>query len=316
MGKAGLYARLIFAIALLFAIIYALLLLIAYVFGYGQPIVFAVLAVIIIAIQYAVSPKIVEVSMKVKYKSREEAPKIYAMVEKLASKAGIPMPKVGISEIDVPNAFAFGRSVKDGRVCITRGLLNRLNDEELEAVLGHEISHLKHRDMVVITMLSVIPLISYLIFWSFLWSRGRRDGSATLIAFLAFAIYFISNLIVLYVSRIREYYADYGSAEVTGKPHALASALYRITLNTVEISPEKIKKVEGMKAFFATDPSTAKKDVFDLKKADLNLDGHLDAYEVKVFAEKAKIGTRDKLMEIFSSHPNVVERIKSLAEIK
>ncbi len=309
-----LYARLAFAIALLFAVIYALLVLIAYVFGYAQPVFMAVLAFIIVAAQYVVSPKIVEMSMKVKYIDRKDMPKLYEMVKKLAMEANIPMPKVGISNIDLPNAFAFGRSARDGRVCVTKGLLKILNDEEMEAVLGHEISHLKHRDMVVITMLSVIPLISYLIFWSFLWNRRR--GEATLIAFAAFGIYILTNFIVLYVSRIREYYADYGSSEITKKPYALASALYRITTATTLLPREKIKSAEGMKAFFATDPSKAKRDLIDLREADLNMDGHLDEYEVKYFSSRAKASRADKIMEIFSSHPNVIERIKRLAELK
>ena len=312
--RLALYIRLAFAIMLLFAIVYALLVLIAYFAGYAQPIVLAILAFIIVLIQYMVSPKIVETTMRVKYISREDNPKLYGMVERLAKEAGIPTPKIGISMLEIPNAFAFGRSKRDGRVCVTKGLLRILNDEELEAVIGHEISHIKHRDMVVITMLSVIPLLSYLIFWNSLWGRRRGEGAA--IAFVAFLVYLISNLIVLYVNRIREYYADYGSAILTKKPHALASALYRITLSTSGLPKEKIKEAEGMKAFFATDPSTSRRDIFDLKQADLNLDGHIDEYEMKMFAERAKISTTDKLMEIFSSHPNVVNRIKKLAAIK
>ncbi len=312
--RLALYIRLAFAIMLLFAIVYALLVLIAYFAGYAQPIVLAILAFIIVLIQYMVSPKIVETTMRVKYISREDNPKLYGMVERLAKEAGIPTPKIGISMLEIPNAFAFGRSKRDGRVCVTKGLLRILNDEELEAVIGHEISHIKHRDMIVITMLSVIPLLSYLIFWNSLWGRRRGEGAA--IAFVAFLVYLISNLIVLYVNRIREYYADYGSAILTKKPHALASALYRITLSTSGLPKEKIKEAEGMKAFFATDPSTSRRDIFDLKQADLNLDGHIDEYEMKMFAERAKISTTDKLMEIFSSHPNVVNRIKKLAAIK
>lgn len=308
-----LHARLALAIALLFALVYGLLVVIAYLAGYAQPVVMGVLALFIVLLQYLASPKIIEVTMRVKYIHREDMPELYGMVERLAEKAGIPMPRVGIAQVDVPNAFAFGRSTGDGRVCVTRGLLNVLNDEELEAVLGHEISHLRHRDMVVLATLSVIPLISYFIFWSFLWSRRR--GDATLIALAAFGVYILSNFLVLYVSRIREYYADFGSAELTGKPHALASALYRITAATTSLPRERVRQVEGMKAFFATDPSRARADVSDVTKADLNMDGHLDEYEVRVFASRAQPSRSDKIMELFSSHPNVVERIKRLAEV-
>ena len=315
MSTLWLHARLAIAIAVMFALIYGFITLIAYLLGFAYPLSLAIFAFLIMLIQYITGPKIVEMSMRVRYIKREENPRLYDMVERLSGAAGIPMPKVGISRIQVPNAFAFGRSRKDGRVCVTEGLLKRVNDEELEAVLGHEISHLRHRDMVVITTLSVVPLICYIIFWSFLWGRGRRDEGA-IIAIIAFFLYMLSNLIVLYVSRIREYYADYGSVELTGKPYALASALYRITLDSSRIDKSELKKVEGAKAFLATDPSTARRDVADLRKADLNLDGHLDMYEVEKFAKEAKVTTTDKILEIFSSHPNMVDRIKKLASVK
>ncbi|MEM2935336.1 MAG: zinc metalloprotease HtpX [Candidatus Thermoplasmatota archaeon] len=309
----ALYTKLAIAIALLFGIIFGLLTLIAYIAGYAQPLIIAFIALFVVVLQYLISPKIVEFSMKVRYVSEQEMPKLHEIVERLAEKASIPKPKIGVSDIDLPNAFAFGRSKKDGRVCVTRGLLEILNDEELEAVIGHELSHIKHRDMIVITLLSVIPLISYYIFWSTLYGRDRNKAS--LISGLAFGIYFISNLIVLWMSRLREYYADYGSYNLTGKSHPLASALYRITINTSHIPSVKLKSVEGVKAFFATDPSTARSDINDLRNADLNLDGHLDEYEIKHFSERAKATTFEKIMEIFSSHPNVVDRIKRLAEL-
>jgi len=316
MSRLWLYGRMAMAMFVIFALLYGFMVMLAYIFGfYGQIqfIILGLLAFMFIFLQYWLSPKIVEATMRVRYVDENEMPWLHEMVEKLSQRAEIPKPRIGISEIDIPNAFAFGKSKRDGRVCVTRGLLRILNREEMEAVLGHEISHIKHRDMIVITMLSVIPLLSYLVFWNSLWSRDRRNGG---IAIVAFAIYIITNLILLYINRIREYYADYGSAEITQKPHALASALYRITLATNGLPLEKIKRVEGMKAFFATDPSKARHDIIELRKADLNMNGHLDEYEVKVFASRAKAGKFDKIMEIFSSHPNVVDRIKKLAEIK
>lgn len=313
MRVAWLYARLTLAIALLFGLIYGLLVLVAYVMGYGQPIFIGLMAIAIVVLQYIISPKIVELSMRVKYIKSEDNPKLYAIVQRLATDAHMPMPRVGISELGIPNAFAFGRSKQDGRVCVTRGLLSILNDEELEGVIGHELSHIRHRDMIVLTMLSVIPMIAYFIFWSFLWQRRRSE--ATLVAIAAFGLYFISNLLVLYVNRIREYYADIGSFELTGKPQALASALYRITIATSSINPEKMKQAEGMKAFFATDPSKAKQDIIDFRQADLNMDGHIDEHEMKMFAARAKTTYSDKILELFSSHPHVVARIKRLAEM-
>ncbi len=310
-------------VLLLFAVIYALLIVIATFTGVGTPIVYALLAGGLVAVQFFIGPKIVEKTMHVRYVSETEQPELHRMVTELAMKAGIPKPKVGISEIAIPNAFAFGTSKRKARVCVTRRLMQMLSRDELEAVLGHELSHIKHHDMVVITALSVIPMICYFIYFSFFWSGlfggGGRDREGALpmmaIALIAFALYFISNLIVLYGSRIREYYADAGSAELTKKPHELASALYKMIHGSAGLKQEKVKKELGsMRAFFATDPITARGDLKDLSAADLNRDGKIDAYELKLFAERARVSRADRLMEIFSTHPNPVSRVKRLGE--
>ena len=310
-------------VLLLFAVIYALLIVIATFTGVGTPIVYALLAGGLVAVQFFIGPKIVEKTMHVRYVSETEQPELHRLVTELAMKAGIPKPKVGISDIAIPNAFAFGTSKRKARVCVTRKLMQMLSRDELEAVLGHELSHIKHHDMVVITALSVIPMICYFIYFSFFWSGlfggGGRDREGALpmmaIALIAFALYFISNLIVLYGSRIREYYADAGSAELTKKPHELASALYKMIYGSAGLKQEKVKKELGsMRAFFAADPITARGDLKDLSAADLNRDGKIDAYELKIFAERAQVSRADRLMEIFSTHPNPVSRVKRLGE--
>lgn len=323
MRTAGLTIRMGLSVVLLFAVIYALLVVIATFVGAGTPIVYALLAFVIVAVQFFIGPKIVERTMHVRYVTESEQPELHRMVDELAMKAGIPKPRVGISEISVPNAFAFGTSEKTARVCVTRRLMEMLDRDELEAVLGHELSHIKHRDMVVITALSVIPMICYFIYISFFWSgifggggRSREGGVPMMaIALIAFVVYFISNLIVLYVSRVREYYADAGSTELTKKPHALASALYKMIYGSARAKPEKIKKELGsMRAFFAADPMTARNDFQDLRAADLDRNGSIDAYELKMFAERAKANRADRLMELFSTHPTPVSRVKRLGE--
>ena len=194
--------RLYLAIAFLFGLLYVIVTLIGTFFHFGGPTLFALLAIAIVLGQYFLGPKLVEMSMRVRYVSPQEAPKLHAMVEDLAFKAGIPKPKVGISEINIPNAFAFGRSKGDGRVCVTRGILRLLDEGELRAVLGHELSHIKHRDMAVITMVSAVPLIFYYIFISMLFSGGRND-EAGVIGLAALVGYFIGQLIVLFISRVR-----------------------------------------------------------------------------------------------------------------
>jgi heat shock protein HtpX len=323
MRTAWLKIRMGLSIVLLFAVIYALLAVIATFVGGGTPIIYAVLAFGVVAIQFFIGPKIVEWTMHVRYVSEAEQPELHRIVSELAMKAGIPKPRVGISEVPIPNAFAFGTSKRTARVCVTRGLMEMLRRDELEAVLGHELSHIKHRDMAVITALSVVPMICYFIYVSFFWSGifggGGRDREGTLpmmaIALIAFVVYFISNLIVLYASRIREYYADAGSAELTRKPQALASALYRMIYGNARARPDTVRKEMGsMRAFFVADPVTARGDLKDLSAADLDKNGSIDAYELKIFAERAKASRAARLMEIFSTHPNPVSRVKRLGE--
>jgi len=274
-----------------------------------------------VLLQYAIGPKIVEWSMRVKYVSEQEYPKLHQMVAELAQKAGLPnTPRIGISQLPIPNAFAFGRTKKGSRVCVTKGLLELLNEDELKAVLGHEISHIKHRDVAVITILSVIPMICYMIYVSFLWGgMGRRDrdsGGAIAIGILALVVYFITSLLVMYGSRIREYYADQGSAELGNQPHYLATALYKLTVSTARIPKRALKQTEGMKAFFINDPSRALYEIRELKDIDLDMSGTIDQNELMMLSiKKVKLKTGDKLLEVLSTHPNVVKRIKHLASL-
>ena len=328
MRMVGLTLKMGLCVALLFAVIYALLVVIVFFVGEGMSgmsmaILCALLAVVIVSFQFLIGPKIVEKTMHVRYVSEAEQPELHRMVTELAMKAGIPKPKIGISEIAIPNAFAFGTSKRKARVCVTRKLMQMLNRGELEAVLGHELSHIKHRDMVVITALSVIPMICYFIYMSFFLSSifggGGRDREGALpmmaIGIIAFFVYFISNLLVLYGSRIREYYADAGSVELTRKPHELASALYKMIYGSAGLKQDKVKKELGsMRAFFAADPLTARNDLKDLRAADLDKDGKIDAYELRAFAERARVSRTDRMMEIFSTHPNPVSRVKKLGE--
>lgn len=309
--------RLWLAMILLFGLLYMIVTLISYYLGFGGPLIYAIFAFVIILAQFMLGPKMVELTMRVKYVSEIEAPRLHQMVEDLAMKAGIPKPKIGISEINIPNAFAFGRSKKDGRVCVTRGILNLLDGEELQAVLGHEISHIRHMDMAVMTLLSVVPLICYYIFISTLFSGGTRDreGGAALIGIAALAGYLIGNLLVLFVSRVREYYADYGSVELGGEPHKLASALYKLVYGSAAVNKDELKEVEGLKAFFVNDVSDARNEIADLKQVDLNMDGVISESELSQLKyTKTRISSADKLMELFSTHPNMVKRIRRLAE--
>lgn len=306
--------RLYLAIALLFFLLYVIVTLVGYFLGFGGPTLYAILAIVIILGQYLLGPKLVEMTMRVRYVSPKEAPKLHAMVDDLAMKAGLPKPKVGISEVNIPNAFAFGRTKKDGRVCVTRGILNILDEGELKAVLGHELSHINHRDMAVITLISAVPLIFYYIFISTLFSGG--DDDAGVIGLVALVGYLLSELVVLFVSRIREYYADQGSVELGNPPHELASALYKLTYTSAAADKKAVKEVEGVKAFFVNDITSAGNVVSDLKELDLDMDGSISESELEELKySRTKISAGSRVMEILSTHPNMVKRVKRLSEM-
>ena len=316
----GLKPRMFLLIALLFGILYGVFTGIGILTGYGSAVLYIIIAFVFLGIQYLVSPFIVSRTMRVKWVSEKEAPELHRMVAELAEKAHVPKPKVGISQLAIPNAFAFGRTQRDGRVCVTQGLLNLMSKDELKAVLGHEISHVKHRDMVIMTLLSGVPLVMYWIALSMMWggvSGGRRQGGgyAALIGLGAFALYFLTNLLVLYGSRIREYYADLGSVQLGSMPHHLASALYGLVYGNARFKGrEELKRVEGVKAFFLNDPSRSWREIRELTQIDLDMSGTIDYDELmEVRQKEVRLSRTDKLMELFSSHPNTLKRIKHLS---
>jgi heat shock protein HtpX len=310
-----LQVRLYLLLGAMFAIVYAVIVVGASAIGISGIMFYTLLAVGLLFLQFMIGPKLVEFSMKVKYVSEAEYPKLHAMVTELASAAGIPKPRVGVSPLPIPNAFAFGRWGSDGRVCVTEQIIRLLSEKELRAVIGHEISHLKNRDVMVITMLSVIPMVLWYVAWSFMFSRRSRDNTV-LLGIGAFALYFITNLLVLYGSRIREYYADLGSVKLGNAPHHMASALYKLVYGSARIPKESLKQIEGYKAFFASDPSRAMTELKELKQIDLDMSGTIDQAELLALrSQEARIGTSDKLMEIMSTHPNMVKRVKHLSEL-
>ena len=317
-----LQTRMYLLVALMFGILYGVITGVGTWIGEGSAITYVILAIVFLGIQYLISPAIIGWSMKIKWVSEKEEPDLHHMVTELADAAHIRKPRVGISQLDIPNAFAFGRTRGGGRVCVTRGILRLLNRDELKAVLGHEISHIKHRDMVIITLLSAIPLIMYWIAFSMMFSGafgGRRQGGgyAALIGLGAFLMYFITNLLVLYGSRIREYYADLGSVRLGNTPHHLATALYKLVYGNARMrNSEQLKKVEGVKAFFINDPSRAWSEIKELSQIDTDMSGTIDYNELMDLRQKeVRLGSGAKMMELFTTHPNMLRRIKHLSTL-
>jgi heat shock protein HtpX len=312
--------RMYLLVAVLFGILYGVIVGVGSLLGVGGVIPYLLLAFVFLGIQYLVGPSLVAWMMKVKWVSEKEAPELHQIVAELAEKTHLPKPRVGISEINIPNAFAFGRTQRDGRVCVTRGILNILNRDELKAVLGHEMSHLKHRDMVVITLLSAIPMVLYYLAFSLMWGGmgGRRQGGyAALIGLGAFVLYFITNLLVLYGSRIREYYADAGSVQLGNQPYQLATALYKLSYNDARYKGKaELKKVETVKAFFVNDPSRAWYEVRELSQIDRGKKGVISYDDLADLRQKQiHLSFGQKLGELFTTHPNMLKRVKQLSTL-
>ncbi|MDD4362947.1 MAG: zinc metalloprotease HtpX [Atribacterota bacterium] len=317
--------KILILIALMFSILYGIIAGVGAYLGAGSINTYLILAIGITFFQYLIGPSLVSAMMKIKWVNETEEPELHKIVEELADKAGIPKPKIGISQMAIPNAFAFGRTLKDSRVCITLGIRNLLNEEELKAVLGHEIAHVKHRDMILITVLSVIPLVLYWIAWRMMWGnmfrRRENGGASALIGLAAFAMYFITNLLVLYGSRIREYYADQGSVQLGNSPHQLASALYKLVYSSAHFKGNKkgvqeLREVEGLRAFFLNDVAKADQDIKELKELDKNLSGSIEEKELNELRDKQiEISQSEKIMELFTTHPNMLKRIKALSAL-
>jgi heat shock protein HtpX len=222
----------------------------------------------------------------------------------------------------MPNAFAFGRTSKDGWVCVTQGILDLLSKDELRAVLGHEMSHIKHRDMMIMTLLSAIPLVMYWIAWGtmfrgMLGGRGQSGVIAIVIGMGAFVLYFITNLLVLYGSRIREYFADKGSVELGSEPHHLATALYKLVYSNARFKGrQEVKQMEEVKAFFVNNPTRGWSEIKELSQIDFDMSSTIDSYELMELRSKSiKLSSADKMMEILGTHPNMPKRIKRLSSL-
>ena len=322
----GLQTKMWLLVVLMFGILYGVITGVGSYMGVGSASTYIILAVLFMGFQYLIGPSLVSKMMRVKWVSEKEEPELHRQVAELAQKAGIPRPKVGISQLSIPNAFAFGRTISDGRVCVTQGIQRLLSKDELKAVLGHEISHLKHRDMMIMTLLSVIPLMLYWLAWSMMWGGmfgGSRQGGgyAGLIGMGAFLLYFLTNLLVLYGSRIREYYADERSVRLGNAPHYLASALYKLVYGSAQArrtaqGEEELRRVGAVRAFFLNDVEKAWYEIRELRGVDRDLSGTIDQNELLVLrSKKVKLSGAEKIMELFTTHPNMLKRIRHLAAL-
>jgi heat shock protein HtpX len=296
---------------------------ILYLVGSFNLIALAFMVIVFNLIQWLIAPYMIKAIYKAREVTLSESPKLYGMVERLSTRTNLKMPKVMVANIPIPNAFAFSSPFSGGNVAVTKGLLNELEEEEVEAVIGHELGHLKHRDVQIMMFVSVLPAIFYFLGYSMMmsaWfggSRQRNGGGsgALLIGFVSMAIYWILTLFVLGLSRLREYYADQHSISIVDDgSRKLSEALAKIVTSSAKAKRQRRyreKQPTGLSSFktlFIDDTDRSEKDLMEIAqyrrfKPDQDL--------VREVISR-KISTMDKMLEFLSSHPNIVKRLKAL----
>ena len=256
----GLVSRMlatVFLLGLLYVLFVAVLIAV-----HVNVVLIAVIAIGFFLIQYFASDRIALFSVGGKIVTPEEAPELHGIIDRLCALADMPKPVVAIADTDMPNAFATGRSPKRAVVCATTGIMRRLDNDELEGVLAHELSHVAHRDVVVMTVASFLGVLAGIItrfaFYSEMFGGGRRndrDNSAGLVVIVmvaSAAVYAVSFVLIRTLSRYRELAADRSGALLTGRPSSLASALVKVTGDMGRIPTNDLRRVEPINAFFFT----------------------------------------------------------------
>jgi len=280
----GLRARMGLSFVIL-GILYVVFLSILNYLGVGY-IPLAIIASVMILAQWYFSDKIVLWSSGARIVSKEESPRLHEIVERLSTNNGLPKPKVAMVSSNVPNAFATGKSPKSSLVAVTAGLMDLLDDDELEAVIGHELTHVRSRDVLVLTLASVFSTVAWYLmqfgFYGGLQARNRNSaGSGAIVLIVAIVTWVVSFLIIRAISRYREYSADRGGAIMTGKPDKLATALLKISGKIKVIPPNELKNVQKLNAFFIIPALSS-----------------------------------DSIANLFSTHPPVEKRVEKLNNMK
>jgi heat shock protein HtpX len=275
------------------------------------------ITLVFVLIQWAISQGIIRWSSKLRYLKPGENPFLETTVRELCQKSGVPMPALAVSPDRSPNAFVFGRSRKSATLAVHVGLLEQLNRDEIRGVLAHEVGHLKHNDMAVMTVVSVVPILAYMLARSVLFSGGRRSkdsGALIAAAVIGFIVYVVSQLMILRLSRQREFYADAFSAVATNDPHSLSSALAKITYG-LSISKDQ---PGAARSFYIGDPQTAKLEIASImqnkNRYDLDGDGVLDEKELMLAMEDD--AKRTRRVQAFRTHPSTFRRIQNLKEME
>ena len=283
-ADAGLNARMMLSFVIL-GVLYIVFLSMLHYLGVGY-IPLAIIASAMILAQWYFSDKIVLWSSGAKIVSKEEYPRLHEIVERLSTNNGLPKPKVAMVNSPVPNAFATGKSPKSSLVAVTTGILDLLDNDELEAVLGHELSHVRSRDVLILTLASLFSTVAwYLVRFGLfggLQARNRNTaGTSAIVLLVAITTWVVSFLIIRAISRYREFSADRDGAIMTGKPDKLASALLKISGKIKVIPPKELENVQKLNAFFIIPALSG-----------------------------------SSIANLFSTHPPVEKRVQRLTEMK
>ncbi len=280
-ADAGLQARMLLTLFLLGAVYVVLM---AALFGAGaNGVTIAVVAGLLFLFQLFASDKIGLRAMGAQEVSPREAPELHAMIERLCVQADMPKPKVAIARTSMPNAFAMGRSKKSATVCCTTGIMEILSPAELEGVLAHELAHIRHRDVVIMTIVSFFASIASMILqFGFFFGGGDDDENPGFLALVlvSLMVYVVSFFLMMALSRYREFAADRGAAEITRRPSALASALMKINGTMQRIPQQDLRAHSELAAFYISPP------------------------------------TKQSVFALFSTHPPMDRRIAALARLE
>jgi heat shock protein HtpX len=285
---AGLSARMTLTMFILGALYVVFFIVLYNLFNFGLGAIVAIMGGLAF-LQYFTSDKLALRASGAKVVTREQAPELHDMVERLAAMADLPKPRVAIIPTDIPNAVATGRSPKKSVVAVTEGLWRRLEPREVEGVIAHELTHISNRDVTVMTIASFFAMVAAMLtriaLYTGMFSGGNRDSNNSapvwLIMFLVSMVtYVVSWILIQTISRYREYAADRGAALITGAPEYLMSALQKISSQMTRIPQRDLREVAGMNAFFIIPTSV-----------------------------KRTAG------ELFMSHPPLEKRLRALAEI-
>jgi heat shock protein HtpX len=264
-------------------------------------------------LQWLIAPYLIDGIYRVKDLPTDQYSSLISRIEAICQKSEIKMPRLRLAAIPLPNAFAYGSPIAGRRIAVTQGLLDTLDEDEIEAVVGHEVGHLKHHDVQIMMFASVLPAIFYYIGFSLMLSgsygnnRQKNAGAGVLLGFASMALYWVLTLFVLGLSRLREYYADQHSAQVVPQgAEKLSVALAKIS-SWKGRGLAQLRSANAFRSLFITDPETTVQEgvrTYSYKN---------DRQLVEEIVSR-KITGAERFTEIFSTHPNIVKRLKALRE--